>query len=99
MCYLVAPRLALAERAPEILKGFEKERFDVMRLKPARLCSLHILTDAENAADVHRVGDDCPLLDQVLELGSVESVFDRFGKASADFGQITVTNRLQKQFA
>src|SRR5207249_9051680 len=40
---LIATRLPLAGRPTELFEGFEKGRFDVMRLQPAGLGAFHLL--------------------------------------------------------
>ena len=50
---LIAARLPLAHCPPKLLKRFEKERLDVVRLQPAGIGALHVFADAVNAAGIH----------------------------------------------
>ncbi len=74
--HLVAARFSLAGRAAELSERLMEERFDVVRLQAARLGPLHRLAHALHAAGVHRVVDELPLLEQVLQRRPVERLVD-----------------------
>lgn len=76
MRHLVAARFTLAYRAAELPKRLAEERFDVVRLQAARLGPLHLLVHALHTAGVHRVVDELPLLEQVLQRRPVERLVD-----------------------
>ena len=67
--HLVAARFTLAGRAAELSERLMEERFDVVRLQAAR-------AHARHAADVHRVVDELPLLEQVLQRRPIERLVD-----------------------
>src|SRR5262249_34983640 len=53
MRHLIASRLALLGGAAQALKRLQEERFDVVRLQPSGLGTLHLLADPVHAARVH----------------------------------------------
>ena len=65
MSYFVAARFALFGAATQLLKGFEKEGFNVMRLQAAGLGPFHVLADALDAADIHDIMRQRPVFEQV----------------------------------
>ena len=72
--HLVAARFPLLGRAAQALEGLEKERLDVVRLQATRVGALHVFADAMHTAGVHRIVGQRPLLEEILELATVERV-------------------------
>src|SRR5690606_8808620 len=96
---LVAPRLALAHRPPEPLKGLEEERLDVMRLQPPRLGALHLLPDPLDPGDVHGLRYVGAVLEEFLELLPVDRGLDGAVEPGADLGEFAVADRLDQEVA
>src|SRR5262245_37823159 len=94
---LIAARLPLAGRPPELLEGFEKERLDVVRLQPAGLGAFHLLTHPGHAARVHGVMRQGTLFKQGLELWTIHRIGNGLGEFSPHFRTLAVANRLQQQ--
>jgi hypothetical protein len=69
---LVAARFSLLNRSAHSLECFLKERLNVVWLQATRLGTLHVFTNSVNAARVHRIVDQCPLVKQFLEMASIE---------------------------
>ena len=96
---LIAARLPLAGRPSELLKGFEKERLDVVRLQAAGLGAFHLLAYTGHAARVHGVMRQGTLFKQGLELRTIHRIGNRLGEFGAYLGALAVANRLQQQVA
>ena len=97
--HLVAARFTLAGRAAELSERLMEERFDVVRLQAARLGPLHLLAHALYAAGVHRVVDELPLLEQVLQRRSVERLVDGSVEPRADLRLLAVADGVEQQLA
>jgi len=97
--HLEATRLALADGPAELLERLEEEGLDVVGLQPARLRTLHVLAHARKPARVHRVAHERSLLEQILDLRSVNGVCDRLREARAHLRLLAVPDRLDQQIA
>src|SRR5712691_1331397 len=80
---LIAARLPLAGRSTKLLKRFEEERLNVMRLQTARLSAFHLLTHPGHAARVHGVMRQGTLFKQGLELRTIHRVGNGLGEFGA----------------
>ena len=96
---LVAARLALAQRATQLLEGRQEEGLDIVRLEAAGLSALHLLAHPRHLAGVHCVVGQRPLLQQILDLLPIHGVLDRLGQAGADIGSLAVADSVDEQFA
>ena len=97
--HLVAARFTLAGRAAELPERLAEERLDVVRLQAARVGPLHLLAHALHAADVHRVVDELPLLEQVLQRRPVERMVDGGIEAGAHLRLLAIANGVEQQLA
>src|SRR5439155_1720806 len=97
--HFVAARFSLLRRAAKSLERLEEERLDVVGLETARLSALHVLADTVHAAQVHHVVSEGALLEEILDLRSVEGVGDILGEARAHFRLLAVPDRLDQQLA
>src|SRR5208283_1040342 len=91
--------LALLGRSAQAVERFQEKRLDIMRLHAASLSTFHVFPDTVNTARVHGVVNKGMLLDQALELGAVERVFQHRRQASAHFGLIPVAYCLDQKIA
>src|SRR5579884_2665858 len=96
---LVPLRFALVDGAAEQLERLDKERRDEMRLKPAGIGALHILTDLPYPGDIHRVMRQRPAFDQLAQVLAVQGMIDDLKQASPDCGLVAVADCLQEQLA
>ena len=97
--HLVAARLALPRRPAEPPERLVEERLDVVRLEAARLRPLHLLADSLNAGGVHRVVDELPLLQQVLDRAPVEGLIDSGVEPCPHLGLLAVADGVEQQLA
>src|ERR1041385_3051431 len=95
---LVAARLALPYRAPELLKRLEKERFNVMRLKASSVGALHVLAHSADAAGVHGIVGQRALFEQVFDLLAIHGVSDHLSQPGSYLRRISIADRLDQQF-
>ena len=99
MRHLVAARFTLEDRAAELPERLAEERFDVVRLQAARLGPLHLLAHALYAAGIHRVVDELPLLEQVLQRRPVERLVDGGIEPRAHLRLLAVADGVEQQLA
>ena len=97
--HLVAARFTLDGRAAELPERLVEERLDVVRLQAARLGPLHLLAHALHAAGVHRVVDELPFLEQVLQCRPVERLVDGGIEARAHLRLLAVADGVEQQLA
>ena len=97
--HLVAARFTLAGRAAELPERLAEERFDVVRLQAACVGPLHLLAHALHAAGVHRVVDELPLLEQVLQRRPVERLVDGGIEAGAHLRLLAVADGVEQKLA
>ena len=94
---LVTSGLALLERAAKPVEGFTEERFDVVRLQPARFGPFHVLADTVYAACVHRIVSDRALFEEVLKVAAVERMIDGRGQPRQYFRLFAIPYGLDQQ--
>src|SRR5881409_3652954 len=97
MCEFVPPGLALTNGPTQLLERLDKERFNVVGLKALRLGAFHIFTNTGNAAGVHCVVRERPLLQKDLKVGAVHGVFYGLSQTRTNVGAFTVTNSLNQK--
>ena len=95
--HLVAARLALPRRPAEPPERLAEERLDVVWLEAARLRPLHLFADALHARGVHRVVDELPLFQEVLQRARVEGVVHGGVEPRPHFGPLPVPDRVEQQ--
>lgn len=93
VAHLEAARLALADGSAEPGEGFFEEGLDVVRLESAGVRALHLLADLLDAARIHGVLRQGPLLEKLLELLSVEGSLDGLLEACPDLRLLPVADR------
>src|SRR5271165_3174914 len=68
-----------------------------MRLQPARVCSLHILTNTGDTASIHHIVSQSSLFKQVLKVRTIDGVGDGLRQFCAYFWALAVTDRLNQE--
>ena len=97
--HLVTACLPLPRRTAEPPERLAEERLDVVRLQAARLGPLHLLADALHARGVHRVVNELPFLEQVLQRSAVERLVDGGVEARAHLRLFAVADGVEQQVA
>jgi hypothetical protein len=95
----VAAGFAFAGGAAEALEGLEEEGLDVVGLELAGFGAFHVVADARDVAGVHGVDREDAVLDEVLEVRSVDGVVDGALEAGADVGAVAVADGFDEQVA
>lgn len=93
----IATWFALFGRSAKASEGFQKERFDIVRLQPSRLGPFHVFTNTMNAARVYGVVRKRPLLHKFLQSALVQRVFQHGCQARPHFRLIPVTDSLDQE--
>ena len=99
MRYLVTAGLPLRRGAAEPAERLPEERFDVVRLQAARVGPLHVRANPLNATGVHRVVNELPLLEQVLQRSVVERLIDGGIEARPHLRLLAVADGIEQQVA
>ena len=95
----VTARLPLLDGPAKALEGFAEEGFDVVRLKPAGLSTLHVLTDSVDPARVHGVDGKGALFEQILDVDAVNRIVHHGIQPRPDLRPVPVADRLDQQIA
>jgi hypothetical protein len=96
---LVIAGLAPVDLPARMAEGFEEEAFDVMRLKPSGLCSLHHFADIGDPRGRHVIADECPLGQQIEQTLLIYRGIDLFEQPCLDLGLFAIADRLDEQIA
>src|SRR6266542_851480 len=95
----VAPCLALADAAAELLKSFQKKRLDVVRLQAASFGPLHLLPDAVDAASIYGIVGEGTLFKEVLQPDAVEGALHNLREPCTHLGQFPIAHGFDEEFA
>ena len=96
---LVAAGFALHGASAQAPERLQEEGLDVVRLEPARLRTLHVLSYPMDSARIHRVVRQGPLFDEILDLTLIEGVGHGLVETSPNLRLLTVANRLDHEVA
>src|ERR1700692_235340 len=95
---LIPARLALLDRAAELPKRLDKERFNIVGLKSACLSPFHVFTDAMNPGHIHGVMGEDVVLDKILQFRLVEGSLDNLCQPRAHLRLLAIANGIDQQF-